>query len=259
MVRGIDIAATGMVSLSHYHDIIANNLANINTPGFKQTLASFKNVENLEVSKIDAAQGFKNNESPGIVSAGSVLDSTTFDFKQGSVKTTGNPLDLAIQGDGFFAVRTPDGDAYTRNGSFIKGEDGGITTIEGYPLIGESGNPLSVSTNNFDAKKLRILSNGDLEINKEIVDKVKIVDFNDKSQLKALGGSLFKSVKENNIKDAENYQITQGSLESSNANVIESMIKSIDAMRTYEFLSKNIETVNRGLSKTVNEVGRLKR
>ncbi|EKE03830.1 MAG: hypothetical protein ACD_20C00147G0011 [uncultured bacterium] len=259
MVRGIDIAATGMVSLTHYHDIIANNLANINTPGFKQTLASFKNLENLEVSKIDAAQGFKNNESPGIVSAGSVLDSTTFDFRQGSVKATGNPLDLAIQGDGFFVVRTPDGDAYTRNGNFIKSEDGSITTLDGYPVLGESGNPLSVNSNNFDPKKLKILSNGDLEINKEIVDKVKVVDFNDRSQLKTLGNSLFKPVNEDNVKDAENYQITQGSLESSNANVIESMIKSIEAMRAYEVLTKNIETVTRGINKTVNEVGRIKR
>ncbi|OGI16996.1 MAG: flagellar basal-body rod protein FlgF [Candidatus Melainabacteria bacterium RIFOXYA2_FULL_32_9] len=259
MVRGINISATGLVNITDYHDIIANNLANVNTPGFKQTLASFKSLDDIEVNKIDAAKGFDNKQSLGTISAGGVIDSTVFDFSQGSIKPTGNPFDLAISGEGFFVVNTPNGEAYTRNGSFITGEDGLVTTLNGHPLVGESG-PISININEADVKSIKIHPNGDVEINKEIVDKVKIVDFEDRKMLKAMGDSLFKPVDDSQKPiDSENYQINQGALESSNANVVECMIKSIEAMRAYENLTKNIETVNRGLSKTINEVGRIKR
>lgn len=260
MTRGIEAAANGMIGITYLNDIIANNLANINTAGFKQTLVTFKNQKDLEVSQIDAAKGYQDSsKSPGTLSIGSVMDSTMIDFKQGSIKVTGNPLDVAINGDGFFVVQTPDGEAYTRNGSFTRNQEGLITTLEGYPLLGESGSPVSVNVNNFDIKKLKISENGNIEVNKESVDKVKIVDFEDRKDLIAVGNSLFKSVSDQKPVDLENFNISQGSVELSNSNTVEALIKSIEGMRTYETLTKTIESNHRTLGKTVNEVGRVKR
>jgi len=258
MTRGIEAAAAGMVSVVNWNDIIANNLANINTPGFKQTLVSFKDIKELDANQIDAAKGY-NKTKIGNLSAGSLLDSTVFDFKQGSIKQTGNPLDLAINGDGFFVVKTPEGEAYTRNGSFIRRDDGIITTVDGYQLIGESGNPINFNINNTKGQEIKIGKDGTVLIGKEIMDKLKIVDFTDKKNLEAQGNSLFKPANNEAPIKAAGFEVNQGSLEMANSNAIESMVNSIHGMRTYETLAKVIETDNRTLSKTVNEVGRIKR
>ena len=124
--------------------------------------------------------------------------------------------------------------------------------------MGESG-PIALDVENLKDNKINILSNGDIEINKQIVDKIKIVDFQDRSTLESLGNTLFKP-KSNNVefKEAKG-QITQGALESANSTAIDSMIKSIEGSRVYETLTKTIETSHRTLGKVVNEVGRLKR
>lgn len=259
MVRGIEAAAAGMVGITELNDVIANNLANINTPGFKQTLLAFKNIQELEVSKIDAAKGFQNREqSPGTISAGSAVDALVIDFKQGSIKQTGNPFDVAINGDGFFTIQTQDGVAYSRNGNFMRNNEGLLTTLDGNPVIGESG-PIALDIENVKDNQIKIHSNGDIEVNKEIVDRIKIVDFEDKSKLSYQGNSLFKANGENLVMKEAKAQLSQGSLESANSTAIETMIKSIDGSRTYEMLSKTIETSNRSLGKIVNEVGRIKR
>jgi flagellar basal-body rod protein FlgG len=259
MVKGIEAAAAGMIGATHLNDIIANNMANINTPGFKQTLAVFKNVQDLEVNKLDVKNNEYSHKKVGSLSAGSELYATILDFEQGNIKTTGNSLDLAISGDGFFVVRTPDGDAYTRNGSFSLRQDGVITTLEGYPLIGEKGAPLKSNTNNFNLKDLQIHPNGNFEINKETLDKVKIVDFKNYQELEPMGNSLYKPINDQIPFKSTNYEIKQGAIEGSNSNTIDSMIKSIEASRIYETLSKTVEISNKTLTKAINEVGRVKR
>lgn len=256
MVRGIEAAAAGMASIMNWNDIIANNLANVNTPGFKQTLVSFRNIQNMEVK--DYPLNNDKSKPLGILSAGSTLDLAALDMKQGAIKMTGNPLDLSINGNGFFVIQTPQGEAYTRNGSFIRNQDGEITTIEGYPLMGESG-PISANSSNANVQDIVIDKNGNVSVNQKLTDKLKIVDFTNASALQPLGNSLYAASNNQSIITPDKYEINQGSLEMANSNPIESMISSINGSRAYETLAKVIETENRSVTKTATEVGRVKR
>lgn len=256
MVKGIETAANGMMGILTWNDVIANNLANVNTSGFKSSMLAFKNVQDLA----ETQKSPYTNESTyvGTVSAGGVVDSTILDMKQGAIKVTGNPLDLAISGKGFFTVQTPEGVAYTRNGNFIKNSNGLITTLEGYPLLGEKG-PISIDLPDKTVKDINITSDGNVYVGKNQIDKINMVEFNKPEALQVLDNSLYKAVNGDNPKQATNFQITQGALEQSNANVVTCMIDSINGSRTYETLAKIVESTNKTLSKSVNEVGRIKK
>lgn len=263
MVRGIESAASGMLSNIELNDIIANNLANINTPGFKQTLATFKNIDNVNVQNVDVSEGYSKYSAPiGNLSAGTTLDSTVFDFKQGTLKVTGNPLDLAIRGDGFFTVQTPTGEAYTRNGSFIRNEKGQITTSDGYTLIGrDSSGKRGPITVNGEVQNIKVNGNGSLVVDGKVLSKLEISDFRNKSTLEQQGNCMYKVAngQPNTRVASQNFEITQGSVEGSNANVVECMVNSINCSRAYDMMAKSLETNNKTLTKTVNEVGRIKR
>lgn len=258
MTQGINAAASGMINVVTYNDIIANNMANINTPGFKQSIVSFKNLHDKMISQINPDIKSNNTEPVGKLSSGIALNSVSFDFKQGGIKVTGNPLDIAINGNGFFMVETPDGPAYTRNGTFIRRDDGFISTTDGHVLVAESG-PLSIDLTNAQVKEIQVDTEGNITLKGEKIDKLKIVDFEDRSQLEALGNSLFKPKNDSESPvEATKFEISQGSLETSNANIVECMVKSITGVRTYEALQKVVEAGNKTLSKAVTEVGKTK-
>lgn len=259
MLKGIEAAASGMISMMELNDVIANNLANVNTPGFKQFMTSFINQKELNVNEIDAKQGYMKNIL-GTVSAGSNLYSTMIDFQQGVLKQTGNPFDFALKGEGFFAVRGPNNEElYTRNGTFIKNTDGQIVTKEGYPLLGEKG-PITLNIEGKDFKNLVVGTDGNIKINGEIVDKIKIVDFENKGVMQSLGNSLYKPVNNaiNPRVPVKNVEVEQKSIELSNANVVDCMIKSINGSRAYETMSTVIKTTDRTLQQAVNQLGRIR-
>jgi flagellar basal-body rod protein FlgF len=266
MTRGIETAASGMVGIMALNDVLANNLANINTPGFKQSNVTFKSVQDVILKKSDISKGEDNAAPLGSISLGSTTDAVAIDFRQGGIKFTSNPLDLAIDGKGFFEVQTPDGTAYTRNGSFKRLSNGTIATNEGYLLLGApDGNgkskPIELKDTNVD--KVIVNSDGSIVIDGQIANKVKIVEFKDVYKLQPEGNSLYKFVDptndpKNKPHEAKHCQVSQRALEASNANVVETMVNSIAGMRTYDSLSRVIDSEKNILGKTVNEVGRLK-
>lgn len=259
MTKGINAAAMGMSNMLVYNDILANNLANVNTPGFKQSIATFKDFQEIMVNQIDASKGYQSDKPPiGQLSAGCVLDSSVLDLRQGGIKNTGNPLDLAINGDGFFTVKTPNGEAYTRNGRFIRLTDGTVATTEGYQLMGEKG-PVKLDLSKIKSRDILVDEKGNVRLNNELIDKLKIVDFKDKKDLAQMGNSVVVPAAGETPIISKNFQVTQGGIETSNANVVECMVNSITGSRIYETLAKVVETNNKTLSKSVNEVGRMKR
>lgn len=256
MTRGIESAANGMMGVLTLNDVISNNLANINTAGFKTSMVTFKNIQDLAINQ-KSPYTYESTQV-GTLSAGGVVDSTLLDMKQGGLKTTGNPLDLAISGKGFFAVETPDGVAYTRNGSFIKNQEGFLTTINGDPVLGQNG-AINLNIPGKGIKDINIDSEGNIFINKNQIDKIKIMDFNNPQNMKSIGNSLLQPQQEDKPQDAKNFQISQGTLEQSNANVVRCMVDSIQGSRTYETLAKVVQTTNSTLGKAVNNVGMMKR
>lgn len=238
MTEGINAAASGMVGILSLNDVISNNLANINTPGFKQSIVTFKSFKDVMVNKLDNSNDYvKPGESLGNLSAGSCVDGSSLDFKQGGIQTTGNPLDFAINGKGLFTVQTPTGTAYTRNGTFMINNQGQISTTEGYPVMGQSG-PITAKINS-GAKDVKILTDGTVQVNNQTIAKLKIVDFNNKNSLQPLGNSLYKPANGQTPVNATGFEIKQGALETSNANVVECMVNSINASRTYESCQKS--------------------
>jgi flagellar basal-body rod protein FlgG len=202
--------------------------------------------------------GKTSQQNIGTISTGSTLDSTVLDLRQGGINTTGNPLDMAINGNGFFTIKTPNGLAYTRNGSFIRLNDGTLATNQGYPVMGEKGE-IKLSLEKVKSKDVLVDENGTVRLKDQVLDKLKIVDFNNKKSLTQIGNSLMTSATGERPKAANGCKVVQGGVETSNANVVECMVSSITGSRIYESLAKVIETDNRTLSKTVNDVGRMKR
>lgn len=266
MVRGIDAAASAMVGMMTLNDVLANNLANVNTPGFKQSNVTFKSIQDAILNKSDISSNKEDNKQLGSISLGSTADSTAVDFRQAGIRTTSNPTDFAIDGKGFFEIKTANGTAYTRNGSFKRLSDGRIATQEGdivqcITLPDKKTKDLVLK--DVELEKMMVNSDGGIDINGQIDRQIKIVQFKDVYNLSPVGNSTFifndpTNNPQNKPTLGKGYELMPKALESSNANVVETMVNSITGMRTYDSLAKVIEMNKSTLSKAVNEVGRLK-
>jgi len=261
MTNGIKAAAAGMMAQQLNIDVIANNLANVNTPGFKEFIPVFKDISEKVLNEKTNDGVDSKNKVIGSLSAGSTLDATILNFKQGSIEKTDNKLDFALEGNGFFVVQTPNGQAYTRNGSFTINEQGVLTTKDGLAVLDENNNPINVTAGNTNTKtgldKLNVSEDGKIFLGKQPVGTLKVVEFENPSALTLGGNAIYKN-EANAIPKASNSRICQGYIEGSNSNVIGSMINTIAATRTYESLSKVVKTSEETLSKAVNDVGRLR-
>ena len=260
MFRGIETAASGMASVMDLNDIIANNLANINTPGFKQLVPTFKQIHEVKVKdNIKDGSGEMELRKIGTLSLGSVLDTTQLDFKQGALKRTDAPFAVALNGEGFFVVQDRNGEEfYTRNGSFSLNEEGDLVTTSGDLVVGKSGRPIYINLAEQSIKDIHLTDDGMILLNNEELDGLMVVNFEDLSALKARGNSLFEnSDPGNRPMEMERPNIVKGFIEGSNASVVESLINSITGARTYETLSKVIQSTDATLKRAVNDVGRV--
>ncbi len=235
MNKGIYIALSGAILKRQDIEGIAQNIANANTSGFKKERSSFKDYI-IPVSGSNAMQP----DGRVMVQEGS----HSIDFEEGGMTATGNPLDVAISGSGFFAL---EGNRYTRSGSFSIDNEGNLTTKDGIKVLGDGG-PLSVQ-----GSKVEIMPSGDIIVDDLNTGKLKIVDFADTSVLRKLNGSMFTA---NAGGQASDSTVQQGFLEDSNVNVIEEMIRMISSRRDFESYQKMIQAFDEASSKTINELGK---
>ena len=227
MANGIYIAVSGAQAEMRHLDVIANNLANANTPGFKADRINFREV--LAKSSVpDEQQDRRFVEVSG----------THTDLNSGTLRLTGNPLDLAVLGDGFFKVGTPRGERITRGGSFIQAADGTVMTSSGNPLLGRDGQPVKIAPNGVPPV---IDANGSVAQGSRIVAQLDFVEINDPTALRKEEMGLF-ATDPGNLKRAELSQIQQGSIEESNGNPIRSMISLVETQRHFDTLHRAIET-----------------
>jgi flagellar basal-body rod protein FlgF len=169
---------------------------------------------------------------------------------QGSLRQTGNPLDIAVQGDGFFAVNTPFGERFTRDGSFSLTPEGTLVTKTGALVQGESGPIAGLKEGNVE-----VLANGEVYLDKKFVDKIRVVAFEDRSLLQKLGANLF--VHDGPPQNLVGYsgELSQGYLESSNVNPMKNLTNMIVAHRTYEALQKAIKAHDETMQMSNTKVG----
>ncbi|MFQ6613999.1 MAG: flagellar basal-body rod protein FlgF [Fidelibacterota bacterium] len=223
-----------MAGLMRKNDVISNNLANVNTNGFK------RDVLFSEVLKDESDVKQK-------------LSMLT-DFSQGSLTQTDNPLDVAISGNGFFVVETEQGEALTRNGHFLVDDSGTLITSSGNYVLGDGGRVV-VTNDGLSMGKISITHSGEVYVDDEIRGRLRVVDVDDPGGLEKFGESLF-TTDESNLHDVENPMLLQGNLESANVNPVNELVNLIEIQRQFESSQRAIKSISEALRKTANEVGR---
>lgn len=257
MVRGLYTAYTGMINEQKRLDIISNNLANSATVGYKKESVSNQSFEDVLGVKIrDASEAYLDRPI-GKMSLGVRLGEVYTDYNQGSLRETNNTYDLAIDGKGFFAVKTMDKNGaesikYTRDGSFKITQDGYVVDVDGNMLQSSGGN-MQVP---MDAADIKIMTDGSVMADGQLIDQITLTDFQNYDYLKKFGNNMYEAVSGAVTADGTG-AIRQGYTEQSNINVVSEMVSMINITRAYEANQKAIQAVDTMLDSAVNTVGRV--
>ncbi|HHW92764.1 MAG TPA: flagellar hook-basal body protein [Firmicutes bacterium] len=242
MIRGLYTSASGMAAQLKAQDVSANNLANVNTAGFKKDIPTFVAFPELFLHRLNDGTPGVMGTSPlpapvGTLGTGVCLEEVVTGRSQGAVQETGRELDFALDGEGFFVVNTPWGRRYTRNGSFKEGPGGELVTAAGYQVLGKNGTVIYTGT-------------GDL------ADQLLVVNFPPGTDLTKEGDSLYNASTPRQA--VAQPRVIQGALEQANVNVVTAMVEMIAGMRAYEANQRALQTQDQTLEKAVNEVGRIR-
>ncbi len=266
--KGIYTALSGAMAQSSRMDTLANNLANANTTGFKKDrqvfneyLSAYEKLPDvIQVPKIPASiESFYDMQGGdrGYVNA----SGTYTDFAQGSLKATGNLLDVALDGSGFFEVLTPDGVKLTRNGSFTINESGQLVNQQGFPVLtAGSQDPTQRFINlNGSRNNITVAYNGEIFSQGQRVGQLSVVDVLDKDGLIKTGSSLygFKPNYNSTLIPVNRPQVHQGFVEGSNVNVVEEMSQLIGTTRAFESTQQAIKAFDQMDGKLMNEVPKI--
>ncbi len=262
MMEGLYIAASGGTKQLKKLDVLSNNIANISTQGFKKDMLIYEEkktpFQQPNQSGFDTTMVNPFSRTDPAVSYVQVTQSLT-NFEQGSLIKTDNPLDVAIEGEGFFVVNTPEGERYTRNGNFRLDGSGQLVDQKGNMLMTRSEEPILIP---FGTKQISINQDGSvfggIEIDQDPLGQLKIVNFNNLNALKKEGEGFYKisdpSVKEILVNDAK---VLQGFTENSNANAIHEMTQMIETVRQLEAYQKIIQSIDEADEQSVNSLGRV--
>ena len=242
MERGLYIAAAGMLAEQVRQDLISNDLANASTPGYKPD-----NAEQASFS--DLLLWNSSTGAPvGSLSMGSRITKVVTDLSQGPLQSTGNPLDCALEGAGFFAVQTSSGVRYTRDGEFVVDGRGRLTTDTGELVLGTSGKPITVGTST-DPSKISIDQKGTVKVGSRTVGTLAVMSLT--APVKQ-GDTLFAGTP--GVRPAGT-TVVQGSLEGSGVQPAEAMVDMIVSFRSYETTQRAIQTIDTELGKAAGSVG----
>jgi flagellar basal-body rod protein FlgG len=252
MNHTIFMAYAGLRSRAQALEVMTNNIANINTTGFKGQKPFFHVREN---GKSESFSQLAEAITGPIVDVGSGTD-----FSVGQLKETGNPLDLALTGEGFFVVETPQGLRYTRNGSFRLNKSRELITGEGFNVIAE-GNPKQ----NKEPRKIvlgegsvDVSQNGQIAVDGVMSAKLKLVAFKDLTQLRRVGGSFFEAPAQADEIPPANSQVAAGFLEQANVNAVKNLSEVVSLMRSFEMLTRAIRSLTNNVDqKVINDVGKV--
>lgn len=239
----------GTLSQEMRLEVLSNNMANANTVGFKEDHVFRIPSTSSDSENLSSAS---SNDTP--LNNISILPIGTYiDFSQGSLRETGNTLDVALEGEGFFCVQTPRGNEYTRKGDFVLNSSGTLVTQQGYPVLGKGGNEIQIT-----GSQVIVDSKGGIIVDGAETDSLKVVNFPNQRGLIKNGDSFFSPIDPDDQGIAvENVMVQQGYIEGSNVDSLKMMTEMIEVIRGYESYQKVLQSLNETNSKTVNEVGKL--
>jgi len=262
MLRALYTAATGMQAQQINIDTIANNIANVNTTGFKQARAEFQDLLYQNIRPAGTASSASTNYPVGLqLGLGARPVASARIFSQGDFRQTGNPLDVVIEGKGFFQVRLPNGElGYTRDGSFKQNSDGSLVTADGGVLEPQITIPAEADTI-VVGKDGTVTATVAGQTEAQQIGSIQLANFQNPAGLNAVGGNLFKATAASGdpVTGAPGENglgaINQGYLEQSNVSVVEEMVNMIVAQRAYEVNSRAIRVADDMLSQ-INQLVR---
>lgn len=243
MENAILIGLSQQMALRNQMTVIANNLANVNTAGFKGGRLLFE--EYLMPTARDNQPG-ATASNLSYVQDGAILR----DFATGRMQRTDNPLDVAIGGKGWMVVQTDAGERFTRNGNLSLRNDGTLVTSAGHPVLGDGG-PIVIGT---DETGITIADDGTVSTSEGVKGKLRLVEFDNDNALKKEGDSLFSSPDQ--PKQAENPRFVQGMIESSNVQPVVEMTRMIEVQRAYQRVASMLQREDELVRDTINKLGR---
>lgn len=272
MLRGLYQSAAGMMAQQHKTEMLTNNLANVNTPGYKADQASLRSFPNMLIKAMNTSKTFPRSEIIGTLSTGVYLQERMPNFRQGDLNETNNNTDIAllqsvvpvnpetgIQGALFFTVQNADGELrYTRNGNFAVDGEGYLVTSEGFYVLDTNQNPIQVNNEDF-----RVDRDGFVyDSQGALLGRIQVVYAEDPMQLVKEGNGLFRLEGDGDLPTAIGneqiaFQIQQGFLERSNVDAAQTMTEMMNAYRIFEANQKVLQAYDSSLEKAVNEVGRI--
>lgn len=239
MIKGMYSSASGMIPRVKKQEVIANNLANVGSSGFKKDQLFIRELSKAE-QKVTAKKS--DWQKP-------IGDTTYTDFTPGTFDRTDNPLDLAIDGEGFFRLQGPDGQTYlTRTGSFAVNSDGFLTYPGGYLLMGE-GSPVQVGNGSVN-----IAETGEVQVDGQTINRILPMLASDPSQLEKIGHSVYAVPNSVTLSGVTKPNVQQGYLETSNVDVVQQMVDMISTYRAYEANAKALQQQDSSLDQLFNKV-----
>jgi len=238
MDSGYYAACTALVARTQALDTVANNIANSSTVGFRAERNVFSSV------LADAENSSSTSPLNPVLNSYGILSGTMADTTQGALEKTGNDLDLAIEGKGYFVVQTANGPMYTRNGAFQVSSKDQIETSSGDLVMGDKG-PITVPDG-----KIAISEDGTISSDGAVVGKIKVVEFPVGTELANTGNSLYSAPANAKPIAPTESTVRQGALESSNVNAVSSMIQLVEAQRNAEMMQRALSMFNSEIDKT---------
>lgn len=255
MSGSIYMAAEGALAYEQRLEIISNNLANINTSGFKKDKALFQAFLNSETMGTDPARMQAAAESQA--ASLWVEFSSQTDFSEGQLRPTGNAFDLALVGNGFFCIQAPAGVQYTRRGDFSLNSDGVLVSKQGWPVLGKGGEiKVADAATSGDGQTFSVDNAGNVYVGGSQIDSLRVVDFAQPRNLEKVDNTMFRSLDGAASETAaEDFKVSQGFLELSNVSAVNMMTEMVETLRGYETYQKMIRIIDEVNASTINEVG----
>jgi len=258
LIKGLYTAAAGMMNQMARQDVVANNLANVSTAGFKKSITVTGAFPEMLMSRLGEVKtdisGKPIAQKPvviGTVGTGAAVSTIHTDYSMGNLKATSNYTDLALGSDGYFAVETPEGIRYTRSGEFKISftEDGGmLTTSHGFSVLDTNDEPI------FIEGEFSVDSRGIITYENEEYTQLGVYRLENPQEWEKMGDSLFNAQAPEPV---DNPGIKQGFLEESNANAVQEMVTLISVVRAYEALQKVVQAEDELNQVAIDEVGRV--
>lgn len=240
------IALSRQMALWKQMDMVSNNMANMNTAGYKQDDAVFTSylVQTPDAKGVGSVPLFFTEDYGNFQ-----------DFAEGPIVETGNTFDLAIKGDAFFCVETSEGEKYTRKGQFSLDSEGKMVTDSGAVVLSENNTPFFFAPGE---KEISITENGDVLTENGVIGRLKLATFADNQKLLKIAGTMFENVSGNAVQiGSDTAVIAQGAIEKSNVNPIAEMTKLIKVQRSYEYVQQMIDEEHERISNTISTYAQL--